>query len=135
MTLLTASRKSFSVTVFLRARMAYIPASVQTLLMSAPESKKEDPTKLFKIYLSHLYPQTTGNLVSWTDKGNYNMGKPYQSGKPNSTLRSNRPGRSSAGSRVSDKPEGVAPPASFAYQKQNPIGLGAAKPVSDSFYT
>ncbi len=35
-TLLTASRKSFSVTVFLRARMAYIPASVHTLLMSAP---------------------------------------------------------------------------------------------------
>ena len=35
-TLLTASRKSFSVTVFRRARMAYMPASVQTLLMSAP---------------------------------------------------------------------------------------------------
>ena len=35
-TLLTASRKSFSVTVFRRARMANMPASVQTLLMSAP---------------------------------------------------------------------------------------------------
>ena len=35
-TLLTASRKSFSVTVFLRARMANMPASVHTLLMSAP---------------------------------------------------------------------------------------------------
>ena len=35
-TLLTASRKSFSVTVFLRARMAYMPASVHTLRMSAP---------------------------------------------------------------------------------------------------
>ena len=34
--LLTASRKSFSVTVFRRARMAYMPASVHTLLMSAP---------------------------------------------------------------------------------------------------
>lgn len=36
MTLFTASRKSFSVTVFLRARIAYIPASVHTLLISAP---------------------------------------------------------------------------------------------------
>ena len=35
-TLFTASRKSFSVTVFRRARMAYIPASVHTLRMSAP---------------------------------------------------------------------------------------------------
>jgi hypothetical protein len=34
--LLTASKKSFSVTVFLRARIAYMPASVQTLLISAP---------------------------------------------------------------------------------------------------
>lgn len=39
MTLFTASRKSFSVTVFLLARMAYIPASVQTLLISAPKQK------------------------------------------------------------------------------------------------
>jgi hypothetical protein len=41
MTLFTASRKSFSVTVFLRARIAYIPASVHTLLISAPEENKK----------------------------------------------------------------------------------------------
>lgn len=35
-TLLTASKKSFSVTVFRRALMAYMPASVHTLRMSAP---------------------------------------------------------------------------------------------------
>uniref|UniRef100_A0A0V0HTY5 Putative ovule protein n=1 Tax=Solanum chacoense TaxID=4108 RepID=A0A0V0HTY5_SOLCH len=40
MTLLTASKKSFSVTVFLLARIAYIPASVHTLLMSAPGTKR-----------------------------------------------------------------------------------------------
>lgn len=40
MTLFTASRKSFSVTVFLLARIAYIPASVHTLLISAPEQKR-----------------------------------------------------------------------------------------------
>lgn len=41
MTLFTASRKSFSVTVFLRARIAYIPASVHTLLISAPRENKK----------------------------------------------------------------------------------------------
>ena len=37
-TLLTASRKSFSVHIFLRERMANMPASVQTLRISAPVS-------------------------------------------------------------------------------------------------
>ncbi|KAK7834155.1 hypothetical protein CFP56_024869 [Quercus suber] len=41
MTLFTASRKSFSVTVFLRARMANMPASVHTLLISAPEGQTQ----------------------------------------------------------------------------------------------
>ena len=36
LTLLTASRKSFSVTVFRRALIANMPASVHTLRMSAP---------------------------------------------------------------------------------------------------
>lgn len=39
MTLLTASRKSFSVAIFLRALMANMPASVHTLRISAPGSK------------------------------------------------------------------------------------------------
>ena len=39
MTLLTASRKSFSVAILRLARMANIPASVQTLRISAPETK------------------------------------------------------------------------------------------------
>lgn len=41
MTLLTASRKSFSVAIFLRALMANIPASVHTLRISAPERKHD----------------------------------------------------------------------------------------------
>lgn len=36
-TLFTASKKSFSVATFRRARMANIPASVHTLRISAPE--------------------------------------------------------------------------------------------------
>jgi len=36
MTLLTASKKSFSVAIFRRALIAYMPASVQTLRISAP---------------------------------------------------------------------------------------------------
>lgn len=39
MTLLTASRKSFSVAIFLRALMANMPASVHTLRISAPGNK------------------------------------------------------------------------------------------------
>lgn len=39
MTLLTASRKSFSVAIFLRALMANMPASVHTLRISAPGGK------------------------------------------------------------------------------------------------
>ena len=44
MTLFTASRKSFSVTVFLLALIAYIPASVHTLLISAPARRKFNRT-------------------------------------------------------------------------------------------
>ena len=40
MTLLTASRKSFSVAILRLALMANMPASVQTLLISAPEGKR-----------------------------------------------------------------------------------------------
>lgn len=41
MTLLTASRKSFSVATFLRALIANIPASVHTDLISAPKNNKK----------------------------------------------------------------------------------------------
>lgn len=57
MTLLTASRKSFSVTVFLLARIAYIPASVHTLLISAPginqinEKVKSEPLTVVFVHL------------------------------------------------------------------------------------
>ena len=40
MTLLTASKKSFSVATFLLALIANIPASVQTERISAPGEKK-----------------------------------------------------------------------------------------------
>lgn len=42
MTLFTASKKSFSVAIFRRARMANIPASVQTLLISAPVQQRKE---------------------------------------------------------------------------------------------
>lgn len=40
MTLFTASKKSFSVAIFRRARIANMPASVHTLRISAPFKKK-----------------------------------------------------------------------------------------------
>lgn len=40
-TLLTASKKSFSVATFLLARIANIPASVQTDRISAPENENK----------------------------------------------------------------------------------------------
>lgn len=129
MTLLTASRKSFSVTVFLLALMAYIPASVHTLLMSAPEFTNRNPNIIdqnerisITVALSHL------NLICKTRKSlpvefgqrrarsSKRMSLSQfivrvwilkiwvllsRSGSPNSTFRSSLPGRNSAGSSVS----------------------------------
>mmetsp|Transcript_206 Transcript_206/g.421 ORF Transcript_206/g.421 Transcript_206/m.421 type:complete len:216 (+) Transcript_206:1078-1725(+) len=93
MTLLIASRKSFSVVVFLLARMANMPASVHTLRMSAPvelghrrarRSKRMSRSQfIVRLWISKMFL------------------RPSRSGRPNSTFRSRRPGRSSAGSRVS----------------------------------
>jgi hypothetical protein len=55
MTLLTASKKSFSVTVFLRARIAYMPASVQTLRMSAPKQQIITSVTYFGYSHDHEY--------------------------------------------------------------------------------
>lgn len=177
MTLFTASRKSFSVTVFLRARMAYIPASVHTLLISAPE--RETHVRILKSSITQVTAETYDKEPYKMKQAEQQMDKhieeipsnqilllQYQSitmksigyrwhhtltiekkfvpvefgqsrakssnrislsqfivrvwilnicvllsisGRPNSTLRSSRPGRRSAGSRVSglkqrDKP-------------------------------
>ena len=62
MTLFTASRKSFSVTVFLRARMANMPASVHTLLISAPERETHVRKPMYKVLTYHWHgKQITSN--------------------------------------------------------------------------
>mmetsp|Transcript_35023 Transcript_35023/g.77935 ORF Transcript_35023/g.77935 Transcript_35023/m.77935 type:complete len:377 (-) Transcript_35023:315-1445(-) len=93
MTLFTASRKSFSVTVFRRARMAYMPASVHTLRMSAP------------VELGHRRASSSKRMSRsqfmvrvWIWKICVLLSR---SGSPNSTLRSRRPGLNNAGSSVS----------------------------------
>lgn len=147
MTLFTASRKSFSVTVFLRARMAYIPASVHTLLISAPGKQKPMSEKWCPIYKHYgikteqrrcnriSMPLNSGRVTKGSNQTNNSNRKdlPVEfghsrarssnltslsqfivrvwilnicvllsiSGRPNSTLRSNRPGRNNAGSSVS----------------------------------
>lgn len=73
MTLLTASRKSFSVAIFLRALMANIPASVHTLRISAPERKHDlrecsdfqRAKKLLNLHVDDLYPKAIQKSLTW----------------------------------------------------------------------
>ena len=92
-TLLTASRKSFSVTVFLRARMANMPASVHTERTSAP------------VELGHSLASSSKRMSRSQFMVRVCIWKicvlDSRSGSPNSTLRSSLPGRKSAGSSVS----------------------------------
>mmetsp|Transcript_37205 Transcript_37205/g.91581 ORF Transcript_37205/g.91581 Transcript_37205/m.91581 type:complete len:377 (+) Transcript_37205:303-1433(+) len=93
MTLLMASSMSFSLICFLRARMAYMPASVHTDRRSAPVQLGQRRARSSKrMLLSQLM------LLLWILKISV---RPSRSGTPNSTRLSMRPGRSSAGSRVS----------------------------------
>mmetsp|Transcript_39102 Transcript_39102/g.92524 ORF Transcript_39102/g.92524 Transcript_39102/m.92524 type:complete len:382 (+) Transcript_39102:527-1672(+) len=93
MTLLIASSMSFSVMVLRRARIAYMPASVQTERKSAPvqlgHSRASSSNRMSRSQLM---------LLEWILKISV---RPSRSGTPNSTRLSMRPGRSSAGSRVS----------------------------------
>mmetsp|Transcript_27584 Transcript_27584/g.47235 ORF Transcript_27584/g.47235 Transcript_27584/m.47235 type:complete len:361 (-) Transcript_27584:175-1257(-) len=86
---------SFSVTVFRRARMANMPASMQTERMSAP------------VVFGHRRARSSKRMSrsqfierAWIWKME---ARPSRSGRPNSTFRSRRPGRSSAGSSVSGR--------------------------------
>mmetsp|Transcript_14114 Transcript_14114/g.19654 ORF Transcript_14114/g.19654 Transcript_14114/m.19654 type:complete len:203 (-) Transcript_14114:676-1284(-) len=93
MTLFMASKKSFSRTVFLRARMANIPASVQTLRTSAP-------VQLGQSLASNSNLISLAQLIvrAWIWKIDV---LPSKSGRPNSIFLSSLPGRNSAGSSVS----------------------------------
>mmetsp|Transcript_46775 Transcript_46775/g.105793 ORF Transcript_46775/g.105793 Transcript_46775/m.105793 type:complete len:205 (-) Transcript_46775:766-1380(-) len=95
MTFWTESRKSFSVMAFRRARMANMPASVHTLRSSAPVVLGQRRARS-----SYRMSRSTAMVLVWILKM---CVRPSRSGRPNSTLRSRRPGRSSAGSRVSGR--------------------------------
>eukprot|EP00160_Parvularia_atlantis_P015903 Unigene4784_Nuclearia_a/m.14626 Unigene4784_Nuclearia_a/g.14626 ORF Unigene4784_Nuclearia_a/g.14626 Unigene4784_Nuclearia_a/m.14626 type:complete len:383 (+) Unigene4784_Nuclearia_a:128-1276(+) len=95
MTLLTASRKSRSVATFRRARMAYMPASVQTLRSSAPVVLGQR-----RAMSSKRMPRSQLMLCEWILRM---LARPSRSGRLNSTRRSRRPGRRRAGSRVSGR--------------------------------
>mmetsp|Transcript_79618 Transcript_79618/g.257908 ORF Transcript_79618/g.257908 Transcript_79618/m.257908 type:complete len:268 (-) Transcript_79618:429-1232(-) len=93
MTLLMASMRSFSDTLFLRARMAYMPASVQTLLHSAPVvfgHRRASSSKRMSRSMAMVFAWI---LKMWV--------RPSRSGRPNSIFLSRRPGLSNAGSSVS----------------------------------
>ena len=92
MTLSTAARKSFSVATFRRARMANMPASVATLLSSAPVLLGHNLEMS-----SHRISLSTDMLFAWMRRM---LARPSRSGRENSIFRSIRPGRMSAGSRV-----------------------------------
>lgn len=93
MTLLTASRKSFSVATLRRARIANIPASVQTDRISAPVLLGQR-----RASNSNLISLSTLIERAWILKM---CVRPSRSGRPNSIFLSKRPGRISAGSNVS----------------------------------
>eukprot|EP01139_Manchomonas_bermudensis_P015149 Amastigsp_a509598_547.p2 type:complete len:203 gc:universal Amastigsp_a509598_547:90-698(+) len=93
MTFVTASRKSFWVTVLRRARIANMPASVHTERMSAPVELGQR-----RASSSKRMSRSQFMLFAWMVKM---CVRPSRSGSPNSILRSRRPGRSRAGSRVS----------------------------------
>mmetsp|Transcript_34712 Transcript_34712/g.76349 ORF Transcript_34712/g.76349 Transcript_34712/m.76349 type:complete len:225 (+) Transcript_34712:222-896(+) len=84
---------SFSVTVFRLARIANMPASMHTERMSAPvvfgQRRASSSKRMFR-------SQFIDRAWIWKMEA-----RPSRSGRPNSTLRSSRPGRSSAGSSVS----------------------------------
>ena len=94
-TLLTASKKSFSVTTFRRARIAYIPASVHTDRMSAPvllgHSRASSSKRM-------SFSQLIVRVWIWKI-----CARLSRSGGENSTFRSRRPGRNNAGSSVSGR--------------------------------
>mmetsp|Transcript_945 Transcript_945/g.2027 ORF Transcript_945/g.2027 Transcript_945/m.2027 type:complete len:216 (-) Transcript_945:688-1335(-) len=92
-TLLMASSMSFSVICFLRARIAYIPASVHTDRRSAPVQLGQSLARSSK-----RMSRSQFMLALWIRKISV---RPSRSGTPNSTRLSIRPGRSSAGSSVS----------------------------------
>jgi hypothetical protein len=94
-TLLTASRKSFSVATFLLALMANMPASVHTLRISAPVELGHSLASS-----SNLMSRSTLMDRAWILKM---CVRPSRSGSPNSTFLSRRPGRIRAGSRVSGR--------------------------------
>ena len=95
MTLSIAFKKSSSVTALRRARIANMPASVHTLRISAPvvlgHSRASSSKRMPR---SHVIGR------EWILKISV---RPSRSGSPNSTLRSRRPGRFSAGSSVSGR--------------------------------
>ena len=92
-TLLTASRKSFSVATLRLARIANMPASVHTDRISAPVLFGQRRARS-----SNLMSRSTLIGRAWI----LNMWvRPSRSGRPNSTFLSRRPGRMRAGSRVS----------------------------------
>mmetsp|Transcript_15552 Transcript_15552/g.62609 ORF Transcript_15552/g.62609 Transcript_15552/m.62609 type:complete len:205 (-) Transcript_15552:770-1384(-) len=95
MTLLTASSMSFSVMDLRRARMANMPASVQTERRSAPVVLGQSRARR-----SYRMSRSTAMVRAWIFK---TCVRPWRSGSPNSTFRSRRPGRSSAGSSVSGR--------------------------------
>mmetsp|Transcript_80984 Transcript_80984/g.175048 ORF Transcript_80984/g.175048 Transcript_80984/m.175048 type:complete len:222 (-) Transcript_80984:671-1336(-) len=79
--------------LFLRARMAYIPASVQTLRSSAPVVFGHS-----RASSSKRMSRSMAMVLAWILKM---CVRPLRSGTPNSTFLSRRPGLSSAGSSVS----------------------------------
>mmetsp|Transcript_24818 Transcript_24818/g.49391 ORF Transcript_24818/g.49391 Transcript_24818/m.49391 type:complete len:204 (-) Transcript_24818:674-1285(-) len=93
MTLLTESKKSFSLTLFLLALMANIPASVHTLWSSAPVQLGQRRARS-----SYRMSLSTFMRLEWMRRM---WVRPSRSGSPNSTLRSSLPGLSRAGSSVS----------------------------------
>mmetsp|Transcript_8878 Transcript_8878/g.28174 ORF Transcript_8878/g.28174 Transcript_8878/m.28174 type:complete len:205 (+) Transcript_8878:331-945(+) len=95
MTLLTASIMSFSVMDLRRARMANMPASVQTERRSAPVVLGQRRARRSK-----RMSRSTAMVLAWMRR---TWVRPSRSGRPNSTLRSRRPGRRRAGSRVSGR--------------------------------
>lgn len=89
----TLFKKSSSVATFLLALIANIPASVQTLLNSAPVAFGHN----LEIKSNRMLRDTDIDLA-WIRRI---WARPAASGGANSTLRSIRPGRSNAGSNVS----------------------------------
>ena len=110
-TLLIESSISRSVTSLRLARMAYIPASVTTDRTSAPVVFGQR-----RASSSHRMPRSQFTEREWICKVVVNakpsnhtiltwkiLVRASRSGRPNSTLRSRRPGRRSAGSSVSGR--------------------------------